>query len=429
MIKRHVYLLIVLMRLLACGILPAQESVYLKIQSRAFEKIKILAHEFQTNRPSDVGGQLRDVLTNDLRLSDFFLVLDARAYGISPDQGQTAIPGIQAAAQVFGELEIDGQTVLLQLRVADFPAQNTILDKQYAGTLRELRQIAHQAANEIVFFLVGESGIAGTQIAFVRENGEHKELAIVDNDGEGYQQLTFNQSLNLSPTWSPSGKFLAFTSFQSRNPDLMALRLSSRATVKLSTQPGLNTAPAWSPEGKRIAFTMTRDGNAEIYLMDVNGERLQRLTNHWAIDSSPTWSPSGREIAFTSDRAGTPQVYIMSAEGGGTRRLTYEGRYNASPAWSPQGDRIAYVSRENDLFQVYTIEVNGANATRVTDGNFNNEDPVWAPDGLHLAFSTAKNGVKNISICTRDGSGLRIVPGTENGFMPAWSPLKQNFDY
>lgn len=423
MTRKQLYRIILGISLLACGTVFSQESVYLKIQSRAFEKIRILAHEFETNRPSDVGGQLRDILTNDLRLSDYFLVLDARAYGIRPAQGQNPIPGINAAAQIFGAFEIDGQNVRLNVRVEDFPDRNLILNKDYSGTLGDLRQIAHAAANEIIFFLVGETGVAGTQISFVKEGGENKELALVDYDGENPHQLTFNQSINLSPTWSPSGAFLAFTSFKAQNPDLIALRLSSGATVKLSTQPGLNTAPAWSPDGKRIAFTMTKDGNAEIYVMDVNGAKLQRLTNHWAIDSSPSWSPSGREIAFTSGRSGSPQVYIMSAEGGGTRRLTYEGGYNASPAWSPQGDLVAYVSREKGLFQVYTIEVNGMNVARVTDGKYNNEDPVWAPDGQHLAFSVKKDGLWKIYICARDGSGLRAVPGTENGIMPAWSPL------
>ena len=48
-------------------------------------------------------------------------------------------------------------------------------------------------------------------------------------------------------------------------------------------------SPSWSPDGKRIAFSSYRDGNSEIYVMDADGDRQRRLTKHGGYDGAPAW--------------------------------------------------------------------------------------------------------------------------------------------
>jgi Tol biopolymer transport system component len=47
-------------------------------------------------------------------------------------------------------------------------------------------------------------------------------------------------------------------------------------------------SPSWSPDGNWIAFTSTRDGQANIFVMDKNGGNVTRVTTDGG--DNPIWS-------------------------------------------------------------------------------------------------------------------------------------------
>ena len=405
--------------------LKAQQSIYLKIQAEDFQPINLVVSPFRSEIPTDITSQVRKIFINDLTLSGFFTIIDNTLtnnplWEYSFMSGDSSRP--QAAAQVEAHLVFEEDIISLWVKLQDLPSQKVIFQKAYTTTLSGLRWLAHAVADEVVYYLVGEPGVACTRLTFVTDFAQAKELALVDYDGHGLKQLTANGSINLSPAWSPNGELLAFTHFKDDNPNLMLFDLDERRMVSASTERGLNTAPAWSPDGKKIALTLSRDGNPEIYTLDVKRSKLTRLTNHPAIDSSPTWSPNGRIIAFTSDRSGTPQIYLMDAEGGNVRRLTFEGNYNDSPTWSPKSERLAHVSRIDGYFHIFTIDVTGENRQQLTTGSYQNEDPCWAPDGFRLAFASNRQGQWDIYVMNWDGTQLRRVTTSGGNRAPAWSP-------
>jgi len=406
--------------------LDAQDEVYLKIQSEGFQKINLVVAAFQSDGQADLTEQIRDVIINDLTLSGFFQIFDESKNGLASGNGDQN-DALQSGARIEGYLKYQNNEIHLNAQLTELPAKRKIFDKKFDAPIGSSRYLAHQVSDEIVYYLIGEKGIATTKISFVTEKGKAKEIAVIDYDGYGFQQLTSSSSLNISPRWSPDGDKIAFTSYIMENPDLLILPLNDGKAYKLSSQPGLNTAPAWSPDSKKIALTMTKDGNPELYMMEVKGGKLRRLTNHSAIDSSPSWSPDGREIVFTSDRSGAPQVYLMDSEGGNIRRLTFEGSYNDSPAWSPRGDRIAFVSRDEGRFHIYSINVNGEDMVKLTDGPGNNENPCWSPDGLRLAFASSRDGMWDIYVMNWDGSQLRKVTRNGGNISPSWSPSLKSF--
>ena len=57
-------------------------------------------------------------------------------------------------------------------------------------------------------------------------------------------------------------------------------------------------SPSWSPDGTKIAFTSHMDDNREIYIMNADGSNQTRLTNEPTGDFYPSWSPDGTRIAF-----------------------------------------------------------------------------------------------------------------------------------
>ena len=95
-------------------------------------------------------------------------------------------------------------------------------------------------------------------------------------------------------------------------------------------------SPSWSPDGTRIVFSSDRKGdfaNYEIYLMDADGGNLQRLTENRGDDAVPSWSSDGKRIAFVSDRDGNWEIYVMDADGGNPQNLTNHPRNDGGPAW------------------------------------------------------------------------------------------------
>lgn len=401
----------------------AQQDVYLKIQSGAFQPVSILVIPFEGSPETEDGARIESVLTNDLTLSGFFRILKDY-YSDGGNEGNrldhtAALP--DAAVVLEGEVEATDDRLTLSARLTELPSQRLIFQKRFADSKQNYRSVAHRAADEIVKVLIGVAGIAQTQITYISKRRGTKELYLMDYDGHGVWQLTNTGSINLSPSWSPDREKIAFTSYLSGNPELYLIDVKDLKMTRLSGYPGLNTTPDWSPDGKKIALTLTKDGNPEIYVMDIKDRKPKRLTFSPGIDTSPSWSPTGREIAFTSDRSGNPQIYIMDADGANVRRLTYEGSYNVSPAWSPRGDRIAFVSREDNAFTISVIDINGENMIRLTESRGRNEDPAWSPNGFHIAFSSNIEGNSHIYIMRWDGSNIRRLTRDGNNYSPSWS--------
>ncbi|MFQ5668146.1 MAG: Tol-Pal system beta propeller repeat protein TolB [Candidatus Binatia bacterium] len=381
--------------------------------------------------PSDVATRFTDIVARDLTLSGYFKVLDRAAYIEKPKTSGYLLDTINfdrwsvigALALVKGAYTTEGDNLSVEVRLFDVYQRRQLTGRRYHGSVSEMRRMASKFADEIMAQFTGARGPFDSRLAFVStRDGRFKQIYVMSPDGGDLQQVTRTETINVSPTWSPDGHSLLFTSYERRNPDLYAIALLSGRETLLSRRPGLNLAGELSPSGKQIAVTVEDSGNANIALLDRSGKMIRHLTDSWSIDVSPTWSPGGRYIAFCSNRAGTPQIYVMNADGSDARRLTFTGSYNTSPAWSPKGDRIAYVSRMDGAFNLFTVKTDGTDVRQLTQGAGNNEDPSWAPDGRYIVFSSSRSGRKKLFVTDSTGSSqVQLTRGRGDDTSPAWS--------
>jgi TolB protein len=410
--------------LLASAVLGARSSsaqtptdVRIDIRSDVTRRIRI--HAEPLSAVGDAGAAVgaataQDVLGNDLDASGAFTL--SRGWV----QGQQAI---DVQATVGGEWSVKGGQVKLTGQVWDFPARHVILSREYRGRADEWRALVHRFADDVVLQFTGEAGVANSRIAFIEQKGREKELWVMDADGANARQLTNDHSIAQSPSWSPDGSLILFTSYRGgAGPHVHVMAVTGGQVFLISGRAGNNTSASYSPDGREIACTLSIDGNPEIYRLDARGGSPQRLTSERAIDTSPAWSPTGREIAFTSDRGGAPQVYVMDRDGGNVRRLTYDVNYTDSPAWSPKGDRIAFVSRTSEGFDVYVSKADGSDVRDVVSGR-SNENPHWSPDGRHLVFASNRDGAFGLYVTDLDDHPPRkLDTGGRETMSPAWSP-------
>ena len=90
---------------------------------------------------------------------------------------------------------------------------------------------------------------------------------------------------------------IAFMSQRDGNPEIYVMDVDGGNLRRLTDNSDKDFSPSWSPDGKRIAFTSDRDGHVdlqhgapipEIYVMDADGGNQQNLTNNPNADRSPS---------------------------------------------------------------------------------------------------------------------------------------------
>ena len=282
---------------------------------------------------------------------------------------------------------------------------------------------------------------AQAQIAFASNRDGNAEIYVINADGGNLRRLTNNRHDDYSPSWSPDGKRIAFSSDRDGHvidgrptSEIYVMEADGGNSQNLTNNPGNDRDPSWSPDGKRIAFASERDGNfnVEIYVMDNDGSNQQRLTNNPLDDQSPSWSPDGKRIVFSSQRAGhfetkfaiTHEIYVMDADGGNQQRLTENRKNDWFPSWSPDGERIAFASdRKGDLqnFEIYVMDADGGNQQRLTENRVYDWSPVWSPDGERIAFYSLRDGNAEIYVMDADGDNPQnLTNHPDVDANPAW---------
>ncbi len=427
MIKRFLVLFLVF-----CAFSTITEArVYIDVNAPTLIQIPIVLPRWKAvdKTPPAMTAKVYETLENDLAISGFFRVIN---WNNLPAQLQKneGIPStlylqewMPAGGEILlaGEASLESEGLKLKFHLFDLVEQKHLVGKQYEGPVQNLRGIVHRMVDEVIFQITGERGVNTTRIAYVNSSGGNKEVFVADFDGANVRQITRNQSINVSPAWTPDGRRIAFTSYLKRNPDLYLTDLEGKSVTRFLSHPGLNTSPSWSPDGKQIAVMLGMEGKSDIYLLDSNGGNPRKLTKGHGNEASPTWSSDGKSIAFVSDRSGSPQIYVMAVDGSAARRVTFEGNYNTQPAWSPRGDAIAFNGRVGGRYTIFTIRPDGSGLQRLTNAG-DNENPCWSPDGRYIAFSSTRAGGSKIFIMHANGLNPRPLTQAKGGeSSPAWS--------
>ena len=361
---------------------------------------------------------LREVVRQDLMLSRRFEVTD---------EDNAAEPVKGATWRLTAKASKNADKVSVRVKLANAEGgRETVFERYYRQDASWMRAVAHRITDDIVKAATGRDGIARTRIAFANNRTGHKEIWVMDYDGDAVKRLTDNRSISLLPRFSPDGRTLAYTSYKDGNPDLWLLDLETGRSKIFSNEQGLNIAGGFSPDGAKILMTLSRGKSPNLYLKDVAGSAApERLTSHFGADSTPTFSPDARQAAFVSDRSGNPQIHILDIPTKKITRLTSLNWCDA-PAWSPTGEWIAFAGRmhNKDKMDIFLVDITGGQLRQLTHGEGSNEDPAWSPDGRFLTFSSTRGKRSQIWVMDADGAAPRLMADVPGASMtPHWSPV------
>ncbi|MDA1092706.1 MAG: hypothetical protein O3A25_05490 [Acidobacteria bacterium] len=130
----------------------------------------------------------------------------------------------------------------------------------------------------------------GQQIAFTSDRAGQPQIYVMGADGTGLRRLTYETYCD-RPTWSPAPfNEVAYSSKTGPGHDIKVLDLATNEVRQLTFGLGSNESPSYSPNGRHIAFTSTRgSGLKQIYTIDRDGKNLRRLTST-GNNEMPSWS-------------------------------------------------------------------------------------------------------------------------------------------
>ena len=424
----------------AAHLQPARAEIEIDITQGTVAPLPIAISNFHgaSLEGNELGRQIAEVVTNDLRNSGLFAPLDQTRFPQQPDALQ-ATPNfaswqaVNAQALVSGAATIQGDGQLgVEFRLWDVFGSEQMAGFSYTTEPDNWRRIAHIIADAIYSRLTGEEGYFDSRVVYIAESGPAnnrvKRLAIMDQDGANTRMLTDGSYLVLTPRFSPSTQDITYVAYINNQPRVYLFNIDSGRQEVLGNFPGMTFAPRFTPNGQSVLLSIAEGGNSEIYRLALAGRQLTRLTNHPAIDTAPSMSPDGGRIVFESDRSGSQQLYVMSAGGGDAQRISFgDGRY-ATPVWSPRGDLIAFTKILGGTFYIGVMRPDGSGERLLADG-YLVESPTWAPNGRVLMYyvqgPTASSGATSSALYTVDitGTNVRRVPTNGDGSDPAWSPL------
>ena len=156
--------------------------------------------------------------------------------------------------------------------------------------------------------------------------------------------LTFDDGLQIGATWSPDGRFVAYSSDRGGKFDIWVQQLQGGAPIQLTKGPGTNWQPDWSPDGRYIAYR-SEDGDGGLYVIPVlGGAALARKIASFGY--YPRWSPDSSQLLFrTTQYLGLNRFYVVALDGGQPREVLTEfpatRETTVSAAWHPDGKRVS----------------------------------------------------------------------------------------
>ena len=178
---------------------------------------------------------------------------------------------------------------------------------------------------------------SNTKLATTLSISGDQEIYFINTRGKIIKRLTKNYGIDISPTFSPSGKNMAFVSRRSGSPQIYIKNLRDNSVRRLTYTGRYNTSPSWSPIEDKIVFESVDSKKKEINICIINadGSNFIQLTSNSGANESPSWSPDGSLIAFASNREGVSRIYVMNNMGTEQRRLLLYKGEQTFPVWSP----------------------------------------------------------------------------------------------
>ena len=247
-------------------------------------------------------------------------------------------------------------------------------------------------------------------------------------------RVTFDDGLQIGATWSPDGRYIAYSSDRGGKFDIWVQQVSGGDPIQITKRPGHNWQPDWSPDGKYIAYR-SEEGDGGIYIVPaLGGAGLERKIASFGY--YPHWSPDGSQVLFQTHFTVSGhwnRFYVAQLDGSAPREVLAEfiaqNKLSAGSAvWYPDGKRVTvWVGDLSPSPSFWTVPIAGGTGIKLeiapavqrklTEASGEAEAGLqlgdysftWSPSGDVIYFERSYRGARNIWEMTVDPETMRAT--------------------
>ena len=146
-----------------------------------------------------------------------------------------------------------------------------------SANARDLAKTAVDTIIERVFEQLKVRSFCRSKIAFTAQSAPGiRNVFVCDIDGGNIQQITNYRSLNVEPGWSPDGRTLYFSKYNSSGISIVETTVATpRRSRVISNARGINTGAAISPDGQYMAVILSPDRQVDLYVLGLGRKYLR----------------------------------------------------------------------------------------------------------------------------------------------------------
>jgi TolB protein len=128
------------------------------------------------------------------------------------------------------------------------------------------------------------------RLAFTSDRSGNPQIYVMNLAGGGTRRITYRGDYNTAPAFSPDCRKIAYENRAAGIINIFVINTDGTGAHQLTNE-GSNEWPTWSPDGRYLAFSSTREGDARIYLMlAADGRVIAPLTEGEGDATNPSWS-------------------------------------------------------------------------------------------------------------------------------------------
>ena len=266
----------------------------------------------------------------------------------------------------------------------------------------------------------------GETILYVRRSNDvmkdraRSNIWRIQKNGKGHRPLHSGSNNSYSPRWSPDNEKVAFVSNNSGSTQIHMHWVKTGETTVITQLQQSPSNLSWSPDGKWLAFTMNVKGESVSFVEERDKPKGASWAKKPVIVTTTRYQYDGRGIVEPSFR----HIFVVPSEGGSARQLT-DGDFNhyGSLAWSSDSKDIffsAYRSVDWELISgeanIHKVTVSNKKITQVTNQTGEERSPAISSDGKMLAFYVKERRPlaytpSRIAVLNLNNGETRIISG------------------
>jgi len=255
----------------------------------------------------------------------------------------------------------------------------------------------------------------GSKIVYVNQTNGW-EIWTMNSNGKNQKRLTPVGNNYTDPKFSPDGSKIVFHNTYSSNANIYIINSDGSGLHQLTFN--LSYSFSWKaefmPDGNSLIFPSQINYNSDVYSMGIDGSNITNLTQDTLTAEYVCISPGGHKIAYVSiDYPQNEEIYIMNSNGSNKVNLTNSQEIDRNPIFSPDGNTIYYIYGEYNQEKIYAINIDGTNKRQITFGN-RDVSPLFLPDGSKIVFLSKYGSHLDICIMNPDGTNIENLTHTNS---------------